>query len=53
MENKNEENENKIIFGDFNCTMKKMERECRNEILYKYQFNYAMSKLVVDNGLED
>ena len=26
MENKNEENENKIILGDFNCTMNKMDR---------------------------
>ena len=26
MENKNEGNENKIIFGDFNYTMDKMER---------------------------
>ena len=27
MENKNEGNENKIILGDFNCTMDKMERD--------------------------
>ena len=26
MENKNEENKNKIILGDFNCTMDKMDR---------------------------
>ena len=26
MENKNERNENKIILGDFNCTMDKMDR---------------------------
>ena len=26
MENKNEGNENKIILGDFNCTMDKMDR---------------------------
>ena len=26
MENKNEGNENKIILGDFNCTMNKMDR---------------------------
>ena len=30
MENKNEGNENKIILGDFNCTMDKMERDGRN-----------------------
>ena len=53
MENKNEENENKIIPGDFNCTMNKMERDGRNETLSKCHFNYAKSKLIVDNGLED
>ena len=26
MESKNEGNENKIILGDFNCTMDKMDR---------------------------
>ena len=53
MENKNEGNENKIIFGDFNCTMDKMERDGRNKTLYRCHFNYALSKLIVDNGLED
>ena len=43
MENKNEGNENKIILGDFNCTMDKMERDGRNKTLYKYHFNYALS----------
>ena len=33
MENKNEGNENKIILGDFNCTMDKMERDDRNKTL--------------------
>ena len=31
MENKNEGNENKIILGDFNCTMDKMETDGRNK----------------------
>ena len=53
MENKNEGNENKIILGNFNCTMDKMERDGRNKTLYKCHFNYALSKLIVDNGLED
>ena len=53
MENKNKGNENKIILGDFNCTMDKMERDGRNKTLYKCHFNYALSKLIVDNGLED
>ena len=53
MENKNEGNENKIILGDFNCTMNKMERDGRNKTLYRCRFNYALSKRIVDNGLED
>ena len=52
MENKKEGNENKLILGDFNCTMDKMERNSRNKTLYKYHFNYGLSKLIVDNGLE-
>ena len=53
MENKDEGNENKIILEDFNCTMDKMERDGRNKILYRFRFNYALLKLIVDNGLED
>ena len=53
MENKNEGNENKIILGDFNYTMDKMERDGRNKTFYKCHFNYALSKLIVDNDLED
>ena len=53
MENKNEGNESKIILGDFTCTMDNMERDGRNKTLYKYHFNYALSTLIVDNGLED
>ena len=50
---KNEGNENKIILGNFNCVMDKMERDGRNATLYKCHFNYALSKLIVHNGLED
>ena len=53
MENENEGNESKIILGDFNCTMDKIERDGRNKTLYKCHFSYALSKLIVDNGLED
>ena len=55
MENKNEGNENKIIFEDFNCTMDTMEKDGENkkERIYRCRSNYALSKLVVDNGLED
>ena len=31
MENKNKGNENKIILGDFNCTIYKMERDGGNK----------------------
>ena len=52
IENKNDGNENKIILGDFNCTMDKMERNGRNKTLYKCHFNCALSKIIVDNRLE-
>ena len=55
MENKNEEHEKKIILGDSNCTMDKMNRDGENktQILYRCYSNYVVSKLIVDNGLED
>ena len=53
MENKNEGNDNKIILGDFNSTMDKMERDCSNKTLYRCCFNYTLSKHILDNGLED
>ena len=50
MENKNEGNKNKIILGDFNCSMDKMETYGGNKTqrLYRYCSNYA---LIVNNGL--
>ena len=63
MENKREGNENEKILGEFNkiipeefaCTMNKMDRDCRNKTqrIYKCGSNYALSKLIVDNGLQD
>ena len=55
MENKNEGNENKTILGDFNFTLDKMEMDGENKTqrLYRCCFNYVVSKLTVDNGLED
>ena len=55
MENKNEENENKIILGDFNCSMGKVDRDGENKTqkLYRSCSNYALSKIIVDNWLED
>ena len=52
MKNKNEGNENKIILGDFNCTMDKMDRDGGNKI-QRCRCYYALSKLIVDNGFED
>ena len=48
-------NENKIILEDFNCTMDKMDRNGENKTqkLYWCCSSYALSKLIVDNGLED
>ena len=55
MQNKNEGSENKIILGNLNCTMDKIDRngENKTQILYRCCSNYALSKLFVDNGLED
>ena len=54
MEKKNIGNENKIILGDFNCTMFKMERDGRNKTQTLFCcFNYTLSKLIVINGLDD
>ena len=50
---KNEGNENKIILGGFNFTMDETEKDGRNKTLYRCRFNYALSKLIVDNRLED
>ena len=53
-ENKSEWNENKLILGEFNCTMDKMDRDVGNKTQRLYRCsNYALSKLIVDNGLED
>ena len=54
-ENKNEGNENKIIFGDFDYTVSKMERNAENRTkrLYRCCSIYTMSKLIAGNGLQD
>ena len=50
MENKNQGNENKIILGDFNCTMDKMDKYGGNKTqrLYRCCSNYAV---IVGYGL--
>ena len=47
--------ENKIIHGDFICTMDKMDRDGENKTqgLCRSCSNYALSKLIVDNRLEN
>ena len=53
MENRNKGNENKIILGDFNCSMDKMDRDGENKTqrLYWFCSNYALSKFIVIMGL--
>ena len=48
-------NEKKIMLGDLNCTMDKIDRDGENktERLYRCCSNYALLKIIVDNGLED
>ena len=55
MENKNEGNKSKIMLGDFNCTIDKMDKHGENKTqrLYRCCSNYALSKLIVGNRLED
>ena len=55
MHNKNEGNENKIMLGDLNCTMDKIDRDGENKTqrLYKCCSSNVLSKLIVDKGLED
>ena len=52
MQNKNEENENNIMLGVLNCTIDKIDRDGENKAqrLYRSCSNYALSKLIVDNG---
>ena len=55
MENENKGNENKIILEDFNYTMGKMSRDGENKTqrLYWCCSSYALSKLIMDNELEN
>ena len=55
MSNKNKWNKNKIILGDLNCTMDKMDRDGGNKTqrLYRCRSNKVMSKLIVDNGVKE
>ena len=52
---KKEGNKNKIILGNLNCTMDKIDRDGENKTqrLYRCCSNYILSKLIVENRLED
>ena len=51
----NEGNGIKIMLGDLNCTMDKIDGDGENKTqrLYRCCSNYALSKIIVDNGLEE
>ena len=55
MQNKNEGSEIKTVLENLNCTMDKIDRDGENKTqrLYRCCSNYALSKLIVDNGFED
>ena len=55
MENKIKGNGNKIKLGDFNCTIDKTNWDSgsKTERIYRSSSNFALSKLIVYNGLED
>ena len=55
IDNKFKGNENKIIMEDFNCTLSQMDRDERNKTQKRYRChsNFALSKLIMENGLEN
>ena len=55
MKNESKGNENKVILGDLNCTIDKMDKGGGNKTqrLYRCGCNYALSKLIVDKWLGD
>ena len=55
MQNKNEGNENKIMLGDLNSSIDKIDRDGENKThrVYRCCSTYALSKLMVNNGFED
>ena len=55
IDHKFEGNENKIILGDFNCTLSQMDRDERNKTQKRYRChsNLTLSKLIMDHELED
>ena len=54
MENKSGRNESKILLEDFDCALDEMDKDDGNKTqrLYRCGSNYALSKLIMNNGLE-
>ena len=52
IQNQNEGNENKTMLGVLSCTMDKINTDGENKT-QRCCSNYALSKLIMDNGFED
>ena len=55
MGSKTQRNEKEIVIGEFICTLDKIDRDERNKTQKRYRFrsNFSLSKLIMNNGLED
>ena len=55
MQDKNEGNKKRIILGNLNCTLDKLDRvgENKTQRLWRCCSNDALSKLIMENGFED
>ena len=55
IEDETQGNENKIIIADFNCTLGQKDRDEGNKTnrRYKCHSTFVLSKLIMENGLED
>ena len=55
MDNKFKGKENKIIMGDFNCTLNMIDSDERKKTQKRYRChsNFVFSRLIMENGLED
>ena len=52
MENKSKGNENKILLGDFNCTMYKMDRDVVPIIACQNSFRIIDSRIYVEGRIQ-
>ena len=55
VDNKFKGKENKIMMGDFNCTLNMIDRDERNKTQKRYRChsNFVFSRLIMENELED